>query len=150
MEQEFLDFYARNLRAGLFTGFLTLSGFLFSVNTFIVVNMKKELYDHEGYRERVETQRSLNNKLTIYGPLKRLSRLLQIAVASALVASVMQFSVGLIAHWVAPAMCMGAAIAAVAILATTLFVIKTNLQNLFEFLEAEAARKDQTKCNRGR
>ncbi|MCK6586798.1 MAG: hypothetical protein L6Q76_04345, partial [Polyangiaceae bacterium] len=74
--KEFHEFYAHSMRGSLFTGFLTLSGFLFSVNTFIVVNMKKELYDHVSYFEKVTRLQGVNPNLTFYGPLRRLSRLL--------------------------------------------------------------------------
>src|SRR5262245_31540304 len=55
--QRFADFYARNLRGSLFTGFLTLSGFLLSAKTFIVVKMKESLYEQDFYTRRLEMHR---------------------------------------------------------------------------------------------
>ena len=45
------DFYASNLRGSFFTGFLALGGFLMSAKTFIIVNMKKEVYDSAAIKQ---------------------------------------------------------------------------------------------------
>jgi hypothetical protein len=42
-------FYGENIRGSLFTGFLTLGGFLLSLKTFIIVKMKENVYDDERY-----------------------------------------------------------------------------------------------------
>lgn len=139
--KDVFDFYAKNLRGGLFSGFLTLSGFLFSVNTFIIVNMKKELYDQEGYLARFEKQLAFDPKRKYYGPLQRLSKLLLEAVISALAASVVQFTIGLIPRWYTAIVCIVVAAVAIFFLARVLWVIRRNLQDLFEFLEQDATLK---------
>jgi hypothetical protein len=75
-QQSFHQFYAQNLRASLFTGFFTLSGFLFSVKAFMVINMKKDIYESPAYLSRLERLRKVNKDLSSYGPLSRLSKLL--------------------------------------------------------------------------
>src|SRR4051794_31887384 len=93
-EDAFQQFYATNLRGSLFSGFLTLTGFLFTVKTFLVINMKKELYDTQAYRDRHEAYLSTNPDLKLYAPLRRLSRWLLAAVVSSLVTAVSQLTVG--------------------------------------------------------
>lgn len=135
------EFYAKNLRGSLFSGFLTLSGFLFSINTFIVVNMKKELYDHEDYLKRVVLMRTAMSAMTVYGPLRRLSRLLLLAVCSSVAASVVQFTVGLVRTWYTATFCLLVPIVAIVYLAKVLVAIRRNLRDLFEFQEELADKK---------
>jgi hypothetical protein len=135
------EFYQKHLRGSLFSGFLTLSGFLFSVNTFIVVNMKKELYDQPGYLERFEKQLAYDTNRTLYGPLQRLSKLMLIAVSTAVMTSVTQFTVGLVPRWYTAVACVLMACVAVFFLAKVLWVIRQNLREMFEYLEKDAADK---------
>lgn len=139
--KDFVEFYGKNMRGSIFSGFLTLSGFLFSVNTFIIVNMKKELYDQAGYLSRFEQQMAFNPKRTLYGPLHRLSNMLILSVASTLATSVCQFTIGLIPKWYASLACLFVAAASIAILVYVLKVIWDNLKDLFEFLDKEAEKK---------
>jgi hypothetical protein len=135
----FFAFYASNLRGSLFTGFLTLGSFLVAVNTFIIVNLKKELYDSKGYRARVSNARSLNDHVSYFGPLRRLSTFLFWTILLAIATSVSQLTVGLlIPHWAAAAFCLAMACATVIVLLTVLFVIKGNLQDWFEYMEDQA------------
>ena len=134
----FVEFYAASMRSAMFTGFLTLSGFLFSVNTFIVVNMKKELYEKALYLDRVADQQKENPRITVYGSLRKLSREMLWAVVAALVASSCQFTIGLVPAWPAVAVCLLAAVVAFILLARVLHHIRQNLTALFEFLDLEA------------
>src|SRR5262245_14678867 len=135
---DFYRFYASNLRGGLFTGFLTLSGFLFAVKTFIIVNMKKELYDTPNYRKRVRELRILNPALTVYGPLGRLSILLQGVLCAALCTSISQFTIGLIPHRLAAIFCLSLVAVTVGLLVWALIVIRANLSDLFTAWEDSA------------
>lgn len=136
-----VEFYAKNLRGGMFSGFLTLSGFLFSMNTFIVVNMKKELYDRDTYISHIEDTREINEAVTIYGPLERLSQLMLRAVAFSLAAAVSQFTVGLFSAWPAVVICATLAGAALLYMALVLHAIRQNLTKLFQHLHKEADAK---------
>lgn len=143
----FYAFYAANLRGSLFSGFLTLGSFLVAVNTFIVVNMKKELYDTAAYREQVQSRRQLSAangkpcRVTFFGPLRRLSGCLFWAIVFALLTAVSQLTIGLIpSRWTAAA-CIGLAALTILILLALLLIVRLNLSCWFGFMEAEAEKQ---------
>jgi hypothetical protein len=143
----FYAFYAANLRGSLFSGFLTLGSFLVAVNTFIVVNMKKELYDTAAYREQVKSRRQLSAangkrcRVTFFGPLRRLSGCLFWAIVFALLTAVSQLTIGLIpSRWTAVA-CIGLAALTILILLALLLIVRRNLSCWFGFMEAEAEKQ---------
>src|SRR4051812_12616810 len=91
----FVDFYSKNLRSGIFSAFLTLSGFLLSAMTFIILNMKKEVYDHKGHKKRVIEERIRAGKhIKFYAPLDRFTTTLTATIALCMLTSLMQFSLG--------------------------------------------------------
>jgi hypothetical protein len=140
LEDEVYKFYSQNLRSIFFTGLLTLSSFLLAANAFIVINLKKEVYDSKGYVKYVRGIRQTNSSMSFYGPLKRLSRLLLYNIALALVASVTQVTVGII--WksrIGATICITTAGAAISLLFVTLLMINANLNDWFEHMEKEAA-----------
>ena len=95
------EYYAKNIRSSLFSGFLTVGSFLLSLKAFIVVKLKENIFDTYIYKEKLKERKKLNSKLTLYGPVKRLSSLLFLTISSALTASVSQLSIGLIQSWLA-------------------------------------------------
>lgn len=146
----FFAFYAANLRGSFFSGFLTLGSFLVAVNTFIVVNLKKELYDHDGYRTRVEQRRLLNSKVSYFGPLQRLSAFLFWTIILAVVTAVAQLTVGVIFQSTAAAVvCVSLAGCTIITLFVALFTIKFNLKLWFGFIEEEAKKKSEEKLKGG-
>ena len=132
---KFTNYFAENLRGNLFAGFLTVGGFLFSLKTFIVIKMKENVYDHRKYKDRVEEHRKHNKDITFYGPLRRLSGLLFVSVLSSIFSAVMQLTVGLIDKWYAALACIWSSVIAITLLTVSIFVIKNNLDQWFEFLE---------------
>lgn len=138
---EFYQFYAANLRTGLFSGFLTLSGFLLAMKTLVVIQLRKELYDTKFYRTRVVKLRALNGGITVYGPLRRFGLLLVTAIALSLTTSVAQFTVGLVAADWAAAICLSLAGLTALVLLVALAVLRNNLGDLFLFWEEEAEEK---------
>jgi hypothetical protein len=129
-------FYADNLRRSLFTGFLTLGAFLFSLTTFIVIKMKEGVYDTPCYNEILEKRKSINPNLSHYSPLRRLSHLLFASVLSALLTSVSQFSIGLINHWITIYLCLWLAFFSMTLMFISLYHVKDNLDRWFHFLES--------------
>ena len=130
-----IKFYGDNLRASFFGGFLTLGGFLFSLKTFIIIKMKENVYDHDLYKKRVKEQRKLNCKISYYGPLKRLSHMLFVSVLFSIVTAVLQFTVGLLGNPIAVLICIWFACFSITLLVLSLFIIKNNLDQWFDFLE---------------
>lgn len=121
------DFYAKNIRGSLFTGFLTMGSFLLSLKTFIVVKLKENIFDSRQYREKLEENKKLNPNLTLYGPVKRLSQLIFISIISAIGTSILQLTLGLIPKWPATLICLFFAAFTLSMLITTLLLIKNIL-----------------------
>ncbi len=129
------DYYAKNIRGSLFTGFLTVGSFLLSLKAFIVVKLKENIFDSDGYKEKLKERRKLNPNLTLYGPLKRLSLLIFLSISSSLAASISQLSVGLIQHWLATFFCIFLSVFAITMLISTLLLIKSTLDEWLDYLE---------------
>lgn len=134
----FLQFYGDKLRFPLFTGFLSLGGFLFASKTFIVVHMKKEVYDTDRYRQRVAEQRKLNKDLPHYKPLRNLNSLLYWAVVSSLGTAVAQVTVGLLPYMVAAVACVSIAAVSLVLLFVCLYQIRENMNSWISDLEEDA------------
>ncbi len=127
--------FAKELRPGLFTGFLTISGFLVSAHTFIVVHMKKEVYDHDQFKAHAEERKKANPAHRPYGSLKNLSRLLLASVFASLTASLSQVTVGLWHSDYAAYWCMFAAAVAFFLLVLSVIVMALNMRSWFRFIE---------------
>lgn len=133
-------FYAQNLRASLFAGFLTLGSFLVAVNTFVIVNLKKEVYDHPGYRKILYDRREKKPETKFYGSLNRLSGLLFWTIVLAISTAVLQLTVGVIFRTRSSAIvCLAAAAATMVMLFISLINIRLNLKDWFQFWEKQAA-----------
>lgn len=135
------DYYAKNMRGSLFTGFLTVGSFLLSLKAFIVVKLKENIFDSDGYKDKLKDRRKLNPSLTLYGPLKRLSLLIFLSIASAISASISQLTIGLIERWEATFFCVFVSIFAIGMLISTLLLIKSTLDEWLDYLEDEHNKK---------
>jgi uncharacterized membrane protein (DUF485 family) len=131
------DFYSKKMQTPLFTGFLTLGGFLLSLKTFILIKLKEGLYDHKQYQELVKQKQSLNPKYTHYGPLSRLSHFLVHSVLLALLTSFFQFSVGFVKSNIVAAIGMSLAVTTITVVLLAWWNIRENLNCWFEMLEKE-------------
>ena len=127
--------YETKFQTPLFTGFLTIGGFLLTLKTFVLVQLKKELYESEYYKAQLNNKRLANPNLSLYGPLNRLGSLLVFCVLAALTTAVLQFSVGFIHNKFAAAFCIGFAAGALALVFQAWYEIKQNLTNWFEYLD---------------
>lgn len=137
---DFGPFYSKNLRGSLFTGFLTLGGFLLSLKTFIVVNMKKEVFDTDDYKAEWEEQKKLDtaNKMgQRFEPLRYLSTTLFLSIASCVITSVLQLTLGLSDTFWAAIICLWTALVSVLFLLRSLWLIRVNLNRMFDFLDGK-------------
>lgn len=136
----FVTYYEDKMRASLFTGFFTLSGFLLSAKTFIVLNLKKEMFATKTYLKNFRTQSRLadGERFAVYGPLRNIGRALLVNVALCLASSIMQFSVGLVGTISAVAACLAVSAAAAGMLVFSLVVIAKNLHDMYDHFEQEA------------
>lgn len=138
------DLYERKLQTPLFTGFLTIGGFLLTLKTFVIVKLKESLYDSEAYKNRLERKKHLKPDLSAYGPLSRLASFLILSVISALITAASQLSIGFIPHKLAAAACLSLAITTLVLVLTSWWLIRANLADWFSLLEKEA-KKSSTK-----
>lgn len=126
--------YDAKFQTPLFTGFLTIGGFLLTLKTFVLIQLKKELYETDFYKKRLNDRRQLNPNLSLYGPLNRLGILLIYCVFAALFTAVAQLSIGFIPHRLAAAFCISLAIGTLTLVFQAWFEIRQNLTYWFEFL----------------
>jgi hypothetical protein len=130
--------FSKDVRPGFFTGFLTVTGFLVAAHTFIIIHMKKEMFDQDWYRARVDKARMTNPQHSYYGSLRRLSRLLMATIIASLLASLSQVTIGLIhANWVV-VLCSLLPCVAFGMLLWSIWVMATNLRSWFDSLEDAA------------
>jgi hypothetical protein len=132
------DFYASNLRGSFFTGFLALGGFLMSAKTFIIVNMKKEVYDSASYAETWRDGLKLNGANKYYShfyPLRRLSNIIFYTITCSFLASIAQLTIGLFSSVSTVMICVFLVITALSFLLRSLFLIKKNLALMFDHLD---------------
>ncbi|MBA6061509.1 hypothetical protein [Pseudomonas juntendi] len=128
--QPFQAFYADKLRASLFAGFLTVGSFLMSLKTFIIVNMKKEVFDTQGYKEKFAKA----NSGKLYDPLKQLSDMLFATIVTCIIASISQLTIGLIPTVLTSIIPISIAIMALILLSWSLYLIRKNLESMFEHI----------------
>ncbi|SFX77467.1 hypothetical protein [Marinospirillum alkaliphilum] len=132
---EFGEFYSKNIRGHLFAGFLALGGFLLSLKTFIIVNMKENVYDNEQYRENWRGQKKHDDTLELYGPLKELSDLLYYAIIASFFTAILQMTLGLYGHWFTAIICSWSALLSVMLIIDSLRIIKRNLDSWFDSIK---------------
>lgn len=132
---ELHTYFAEHLRGNLFSGFLTLGGFLLSLQMFIVVKIKEDLYDSDAFCKHVKAMREIKPDLEHYGPLRRFSHFLTVAVSACLVTAVAQLSVGLVEKNWASWICIGLAVASSIWFIVVLVAVFLNLKTWFGHLE---------------
>ncbi|WP_421551693.1 hypothetical protein [Pseudomonas yamanorum] len=144
------EFYTSNLRGSFFTGFLALGGFLMSAKTFIIVNMKKEVYDSAAYEEKWADGLKLNGAAkydTLFYPLRRLSNIIFYTIAFCFMASIAQLTIGLFKNIPAVMICFFLVVVAVCFLMLSLFLIKKNLGTMFDHLDEKSLKKMEADRN---
>lgn len=136
----FGSFYAKDLRSSLFSGFLTLGGFLLSLKTFIVVNMKKEVFDNEKYKKEWGEQKKLDvdGKMgSRFDPLKDLANSLYVSIVFCVATAVSQLTIGLFEAIWSSIICLLLATISIMLLLKSLYLIRVNLNRMFEFLNKD-------------
>ncbi len=134
----FLAFYQQSLRTPLFTGFLTMSGFLFSAKAFLITNLIKEVYSTDHYQKRVKDLRKYKQSLKITAPLKDLADYLQWSICLSLTASISQMTVGLIPYSWAAGLCLTIAGVAAASVFVAVYLLRQNIADWIETVEDKA------------
>jgi hypothetical protein len=139
-----LRFYAASLRSPLFTSMLTLSGLVFAIHNFLVINLQKEVYSKPTFRKYArlaEPNRHPLDRLLAFS--ERCQRAAMVCFGSALV----QFTIGFVPHWSASAVAVFSAIAAVVTLVKLHFLQKQTIDGWFQFLRVDYDREDRDVVN---
>lgn len=129
-----LESYDR-IQGSLFTGFLTIGGFLLSLKTFLLLRLKQDVYDHKCYQERVEKLRSLDQSIKRYDPLLQLSRLLIFTVFCALSSSISHLTVGYVFRPFGPIFSISISFSTLALVFLNWSVLAENIKIWMEFIE---------------
>jgi len=136
-------FYSKNIQMPLFTGFLTLGGFLLSLKTFILIKLKEGLYDNKHYVDLVRDKRAINPDYSFYGPLTRLGKFLVLSVISSLFTSFFQITFGWINIDIVAIIGMSMAATTASMIIVAWWYIRCNLNRWFELLEKESKTREQ-------
>lgn len=131
--------YHQEFRTALFTSSLTLGTFLFTMKTFIIQTIKKEIYDHKSYKARVENIAALSGKLPeYYKQLKSLSRLIFYAISLALFNALMQISLGSLGCPFTASLCLATSFISWFIFALVLMQVGNNMKDMLDFAEEDS------------
>mgnify|MGYP000968179127 CR=1 FL=1 len=139
--ESFIELYVQQLRMPLFSGLFSVAGFLFAMETFIIVKMKEGLYDSDEYQCLIKKKRKRDPKHSFYGGLRRLSRLLTGAVIVAILASISQIIFGFYEVLWSILIAVGMGVFALATLVTAIVFSSINLHVWFVQLERIAVKK---------
>ena len=127
----------KEIRSALFTGFLTIGGFLLSLKTFILIKLKEDLYDSPSYKERFENQKQLKPSLSYFEPLSNLSNFLIYCVLLSLITSLSQYTLGFIQSIYTIAFCIALSSTSFFLVIVVWWEIRANLTIWFELLDEE-------------
>lgn len=125
-----------DFRQAMFSGFLTLAGFLFAVKSFALVNLIREVYNTPEYRARVKANRSGNEKTTIYGPLTGLTFTLRLGMYFCLGTAVLQIMGGKPEHWSFASLGFLSAIISLCLVIYAVRRLTANINVYIDFLES--------------
>jgi hypothetical protein len=135
--------YASSLRGPLFSGLLSIAGFLFSLQTFIVVKLKENVYDSDHYATIFRREVALGMKATRFSPLRKFATSIFQSIVGALIAAILQITLGLLSSPWASIACLLAAAIACTLLARSIWLIRKSLKIWFDSLDiADAAKAE--------
>lgn len=135
-------FFEEKIRSSLFSGLLTVGSFLLSLKVFIVVKFKETVFDSSQYKEQLIELRKVNPKLAHYGPVRELSSVLFISIASAIIGAACQLTIGLLGNTTSMLVSIFMAAFAGAMLMQTLVLIRSILTEWLDHMEIKPSEED--------
>lgn len=134
--------YHQEFRTALFTSSLTLGTFLFTMKTFIIQTIKKEIYDHKSYKSKVENIAALAGKTPqYYKQLKRLSRLIFFAITFALFNALIQITLGYVGLPLSAYICLISSFISWFVFLLVLLQVGNNMSDMLDFAEEDSQNK---------
>lgn len=138
---DIIKFYGDSLRGNLFSGFLALGGFIFSLKAFILVTMKQNVYDSKIYEDKWLGLNKDGSGKEYFLPLKELNSVLYMTVLLSILCSILNITIGLLPVIFVVYVCIFTAFFATIYLVLSLWLIKGNLDTWFEYLGEEKFEK---------
>lgn len=134
INQKIIKFYGDSLRGNLFSGFLALGGFIFSLKAFILVTMKQNVYDSKIYEDKWLELNKGGTGEAYFSPLKELNSVLYMTVLLSILSAILNITIGLLPVIAVVYICIFSAFYATGFLILSLWLIKGNLDTWFEYL----------------
>lgn len=133
---KFHEFYHKNLRGYLFSGFISVGSFLLSLHTFVIVNLKDKLFSTDAYKESYSKLMQINKddieEEQLYKPLDNLSAFINTSIWLSILTAISQFTLGLSTNLYACIFCVWIAILTVMFMLHCLIIIRENIRILLK------------------
>jgi hypothetical protein len=127
--------YYQEYKAAIFTSSLTLGTFLFTMKTFVIQNLKKEVYDNQDYQERIYKRIKAGQKETYYGQLNSFRRLLFATILVAFLNAMLQITLGFIKTKGISILCFSTTAISWGLTIWCLFLVTLNLSEMIKINE---------------
>ena len=128
----FYEFYQKNLRGYLFSGFISVGSFLLSLHTFVIINMKDKLFSTEGYKEKFAIANNISknqiDEKALFRPLDRLSCFLNLSIWLSIITAISQFTLGLANYTPLSIICIWLAVLTLTFMLNSLILIRENIK----------------------
>lgn len=129
---KFFEFYHKNLRGYLFSGFISVGSFLLSLHTFVIVNLRDKVFSTKEYKESYALAYGVDEvdikESELYKPLDNLSSFINTSIILSLATAISQFTLGLSTNLYACLFCVWLAILTVCFLLHCLIIIRINIR----------------------
>lgn len=147
---EILTFIETN-RQALFTASMTVGTFVFTMKSFIVQTMKKEVYEKEKYRDyvtqihkfKLTAKKNTENQLSIFAPLRNLSNALTACISMAFLNAALLISKADTACTTLGILIFLFNLMTWLALAFAVYSVTSNLQKMLDFSEWEHAKEER-------
>ncbi|WP_157770525.1 hypothetical protein [Pseudoalteromonas sp. 1_2015MBL_MicDiv] len=141
---DIINYYA-SVKGYLFVTSITVGAFLFTMKTFIIQTMKKEVYDTSAYGEKYTSAKITNKKLTRYRQLNRLRLFLFLAVAFTLGSGLIQLVLGFFVNIYTVLVCFFIAFVSWVMVFIALILVNNNLKYMLIYSDALVKLKKEDK-----
>lgn len=141
---DIINYYA-SVKGYLFVTSITVGAFLFTMKTFIIQTMKKEVYDTSAYGEEYTSAKITNKKLTRYKQLNRLRLFLFLAVAFTLGSGLIQLVLGFFVNIYTVLVCFFIAFVSWVMVFIALILVNNNLKYMLIYSDALVKLKKEDK-----
>ena len=141
---DIINYYA-SVKGYLFVTSITVGAFLFTMKTFIIQTMKKEVYDTSAYGEKYTSAKITNKKLTRYRQLNRLRLFLFLAVAFTLGSGLIQLVLGFFVNIYTVLACFFIAFVSWVMVFIALILVNNNLKYMLIYSDALVKLKKEDK-----